>query len=358
MRSIKICSALLMMAFSVSCEKESLDPTGNQITVDQDQLTFSEFVNSGIDVEKYLQTVSQNESALKIANKSASETSSIGNEDYTCGSMEVVTEDFEEGRMLPDNAGQFLGPLNEDTPASKFQPGDIQPGISITTITTRTDQKSILALYGQLVRGTYSKVIYSETPNDDLVVDFTTDDVEIVSLDILSFPYPDIQASQEVTVQVIYESGEKWSEDVIASTTGLRWEVTGYEPISQIIISSTKNDAWIGVDNITFGYCDDNDADGCLDGDDAFPGSNMEATVNIGSCDSGVENRLTAECGVSMSDLINVLEADSYRNKGQFVSSVASQTNLWVASGLISELEKDALMSCAAGTDFLNYSLN
>jgi hypothetical protein len=98
--------------------------------------------------------------------------------------------------------------------------------------------------------------------------------------------------------------------------------------------------------------CDlDDDNDGCLDVVDPIPFSNLETTVNLDGCDSGVDNRITSNCGYTMSDMIDALEAGTYKNHGQFVSAMASLSNSWKASGLISGEEKDAIMTCADSSD-------
>lgn len=94
--------------------------------------------------------------------------------------------------------------------------------------------------------------------------------------------------------------------------------------------------------------CDaDDDNDGCLDVDDPTPFSNLEATVDIKGCDTSVENRITSSCGLTMSDMIDALEAGTYKNHGEFVKEMAKLSNTWEISGLISGEEHGAIMSCA-----------
>ncbi|TPV35377.1 hypothetical protein FJ651_00195 [Paucihalobacter ruber] len=116
----------------------------------------------------------------------------------------------------------------------------------------------------------------------------------------------------------------------------------------------------IGFDDVTFGSTtpgggDDSDGDGCEDEDDEIIDSNMEATVTIDGCDSGVVNRVTpGSCGIMMSDVIDVLEAGTYKNHGQFVSAVADVVNGWFDAGLITLEEMDAIMSCAGQANIPN----
>ncbi len=99
---------------------------------------------------------------------------------------------------------------------------------------------------------------------------------------------------------------------------------------------------------ITSGISCDSDGDGCADVNDEIINSNMEATVTIDGCDSGVPNEVTLDsCGITMSDLMDALELGDYRNHGQFVRAVAHVVNGWYDSELITLEEKDAIMTCA-----------
>ncbi len=135
-------------------------------------------------------------------------------------------------------------------------------------------------------------------------------------------------------------------------------EFCNFDPIAvpfegtamSVVFSGAANQ--IGFDDVTFGSTTpgaiDSDGDGCPDEDDEIINSNMEETVTIDGCDSGVENRITpGSCGITMSDVMDVLEAGTYRNHGQFVRTVAHVVNGWFNAGLITLEEKDAIMSCA-----------
>ncbi|PKA84545.1 pre-peptidase [Ulvibacter sp. MAR_2010_11] len=90
-------------------------------------------------------------------------------------------------------------------------------------------------------------------------------------------------------------------------------------------------------------FCDA-DGDGCNDDVDPHPNSNMDATVNIDGCDSGVANVFIG-CS-TMNDLIGDCAAAA-ANHGDFVSCVAHLTNEWKAAGLISGRDKGRIQSCA-----------
>lgn len=95
------------------------------------------------------------------------------------------------------------------------------------------------------------------------------------------------------------------------------------------------------------GWFADADLDGVADGNDCSPNSDLRATINIGTCDSGVPNTLFAN-GCTISDLISQIAASS-RNHGAFVSGVARLTNELKKTGLITGDQKGAIQSCAAG---------
>ena len=138
-----------------------------------------------------------------------------------------------------------------------------------------------------------------------------------------------------------------------------------WDPIAIPFEGTAKSVVFSGVanriafDDVTFGSTTpgavDSDGDGCLDDDDEIPSSNMEATVTIDGCDSGVVNRTTqGSCGITMSDMIDGLEAGTYINHGQFVRAVANVINGWFAAGFITLEEKDAIMACAGQANIPN----
>lgn len=93
--------------------------------------------------------------------------------------------------------------------------------------------------------------------------------------------------------------------------------------------------------------CDeDDDNDGIVDTLDPTPLSNIEATVQVGTCDSNIDNQNLGD-GNTISDLIDKFENTEFKNNGQFRKAAAQLAESLVDQGLISEDEKDALMTCA-----------
>ena len=91
---------------------------------------------------------------------------------------------------------------------------------------------------------------------------------------------------------------------------------------------------------------EDADQDGILDEYDSCLASDLEDTIIIYSCDSGVENLLLDD-GCSLNDLIAQCN-HQLKNHGMFVSCVSRLTNGWKREGWISRPEKGAIQRCAA----------
>lgn len=72
----------------------------------------------------------------------------------------------------------------------------------------------------------------------------------------------------------------------------------------------------------------------------------IQGTVEIDGCDTGVTNAVT-NTGSTMQHMINLLEAETYRNHGQFVRAVAKLTNTWSSEGLLTPGDKGKIMGCA-----------
>jgi len=93
----------------------------------------------------------------------------------------------------------------------------------------------------------------------------------------------------------------------------------------------------------------DTDGDGINNDVDQCPDSNLNTTVVIAGCDSGVSNVLF-DNGCTMADDIDQCAAGA-KNHGKFVSCVAKLTNYWKKNKLISGKEKGSIQRCAAKSD-------
>ena len=100
------------------------------------------------------------------------------------------------------------------------------------------------------------------------------------------------------------------------------------------------------IDTAEVVVLEDADKDGILDEDDSCLASDLEDTISIYSCDSGVENLLLDD-GCSLNDLIAQCD-HQLKIHGMFVSCVSLLTNSWKKEGWISWKEKGAVQRCAA----------
>jgi hypothetical protein len=93
----------------------------------------------------------------------------------------------------------------------------------------------------------------------------------------------------------------------------------------------------------------DIDGDGVPDDEDGCPNSDLNATVIIAGCETGIEN-LLFDNGCTLSDQVAEVAAGA-RNHGKFVSGVAKLTNNLKKAGIISGREKGTIQSCSARAD-------
>ncbi len=89
----------------------------------------------------------------------------------------------------------------------------------------------------------------------------------------------------------------------------------------------------------------DADGDGVPDNTDNCPNSDLNPTVVIDGCDTGVPNVISAD-GCSANDLIAQCAAAA-NNHGQFVKCVAALSNSLKSAGTISGKQAGAINSCA-----------
>jgi hypothetical protein len=104
----------------------------------------------------------------------------------------------------------------------------------------------------------------------------------------------------------------------------------------------SKETVGIAILRIVFGP--DSDGDGVIDPKDECPNSNLDPTVVVGSCDSGVSNTLLAG-GCTISDRIQECD-DSAKNHGAFRRCVSKLGDSLQKDGVLTGPEKDRILSC------------
>lgn len=252
MKHLKIASYLLIMVtFLTSCEEETLTVT--EIT------------------------------ATKTNGEEPSNTQFFfSEEDFPCSEY-LPFEDFNE----VGNTG-VSSPLDESS--NVF---NIPRGISFESqsgnLFTNTDT---------YYQGSWYRALYSSGTNVDLVINFSIN-VKNVGMLVHNRDW-----SHATTVEVYGNSG--MLESTTIQFTGYTGTYVGFsatEPITQIILKGT----FPGVDNITFGDCEDYDSDGCFNEEDAYPHSNMNATLSLGENSYEDIDNILVDCGTTMQDQIDNL---------------------------------------------------
>ena len=133
------------------------------------------------------------------------------------------------------------------------------------------------------------------------------------------------ESGATITQDGLYTAGNTLGKDTVTITDGCN------------DVSATAE--------ITVGN-NDADGDGVPDDADNCPESNLDETIIIGKCDSGVINQ-RFEDGCTMSDLIAGCGIGA-RNHIKNIRCVAHLTNEWKAEGLISGEQKGAIQRCVA----------
>ncbi|MHB1148070.1 MAG: hypothetical protein ACYC01_10820 [Lutibacter sp.] len=362
MKSLKMSIYLLLIiSLFTGCEKETTtlpeNPAMNvQDTKIIDQNSYKslfDMIMAGVDMESYYKSLPEQD--LKMSNQTTSQiTEYTGVEffyeseagfDFPCNNM--PTEDFSSIDIeMSDGSLYFVGsPLDMNTDNGYFSPGDILPGISFT---------STNGLY--VWNSSYwdaNKLIFTSNYFDDLIINFTSANVTSVSMKIAQVwtgGYTNIDiAVYDFSDNLLGTSG------VYIQPYGINWGVTSVEPIKKIILTGY----FPGVDNVSFGICDDLDGDGVLNENDAHPNSDMSEFINIVGCNPNVKNVLVKN-GSTMMDQITDLIADinsqyngdnyTYLHK-RFMTKLAQITYNWRIAKLITTTERSRISSCAWGAN-------
>lgn len=348
----------LALLFITSCEKETeLLPENSKIDnqkIESSDLqnfkSISESLESGFDLESYqksmgnMKKMESTQTSYQLDDFVETDLQFFYSpESFQCTNM--PTEDFEEGisgSTSPDY-------INENTDSYMFSPGDILPGVSIHTMNNSGSSNDNFYLYDN----GFSKALFVNYWVDYMIIDFTTNNVTAVNMDVFS-----IWDESDITIEVFGNSGSLGTTIVYGTNSGTYWGVKSNEPITRITLYSLSNRAE-GIDNLSFGNCDDMDGDGFLNEVDAHPNSDMSEKINIGSYNPNVDNKMVKN-GTMMMDQINDLidqtnaqyygENYTYLHK-RFMTELAQITYRWRMSRLITATQRSQISSCAWGAN-------
>ncbi|MFK5959362.1 MAG: hypothetical protein QM495_10920, partial [Lutibacter sp.] len=279
---------LLTVVFYTSCEKETSNFTENsEMNVQEVELqsfkSLLDMKESGIDLQSYMNSLSKQVSnSTKNLVSQRTEDSGLqffsSAEEFPCDNL--PTEDFEEGNV--DGVAIFSGTLDENTDNGIFSPGDILPGVLFTVTGENSNE---FALLDDNFLGNTSKVFGPNSFNNDLVINFSSNNVYFVSMDVLSNV-----SDQAIEIEIFGNLGSLGTTFVYSTMLGTFFGIQSEEPIKSIeFYSGIDTGSGELIDNLSFGDCD-SDGDGVLNEDDPFPNSNMSESVYIDECSPDIEN--------------------------------------------------------------------
>jgi len=339
-----------MFTIITSCEKETITVQENaEMKADEIDLhSFESIIDlqeSGIDIQSYMNSLSKQVS--KTTKETVSQREEVTGlqfyssaEEFPCSSL--PTEDFEEANVNVDEVAAFDGPLNENSDNGVFSPGDILPGVEFSV--TGSELRNFVIL-GPGFIGNTSNAFGPNSFNDNLIINFTTNNVHNISMNVLrGFGESDIE------IEIFGNSGSLGITSVFGTNIGTYFGVQSVEPIIRIELEGFGE----LIDNLSFGVCD-TDGDGVSDDKDPYPNSNMSETIYIDGCEPNIDNVFSAE-GTTMMDEIDALVAEineQYNGENydelhrDFTRGIAKITYYWRKDRLITRGERSAISSCA-----------
>lgn len=334
MKKFQLYTLFLMLFLVTGCEQDSLDTTidpGSESFLKQDDQSFLELKKVLPGMERF---ESQPEFDKYLNSLSKLENVTAGSRSVTSGDSEIFSSS--------DEFAAFCGELQTEDFSDQ---ANLDPNFELSSESGFTFFFPLFLFNSQAGTG-----ILPQSGLDKLYLDITSDNINMVGLDLYDF---DFFTGGTLQIDIYGENGLIQSESQSTPVPFQRnfWAISTKEPITRIEMYSTDNSVHVALDKITYGTCSvDADGDGCLDEDDPFVNSNMDEFINIDGCDTGIENKLTENCGVMMADLIGEAMATS-KNHGEFVSEITHYANKWVEEGLIDTNEKSAIISCASKAD-------
>lgn len=336
MKKLKIITMSLILSVAISgCEKESIDLPLEE-SIQTPILTIEDYMKSGGKVGPFEVKQVEGQNDILKSHITIGDVDIYNNqEEFLLSSSDLFYIDF-TGPPAP-----VFQPLNEFSDDGTYSPGDIPEGISFNTLNLNQNTNHFVRFNNNLIVRLYSgdpKVFFKLTMDFNLKVQKVAFDV--ITLNLFG------TLPGGTTIVVEGANGVIHSQIVYPSNS-LFFGIETQEPISRILIYTEQVNSIVGVDNVYFGEFPDTDSDGCIDQKDSIPTSNMETTVQVGSCNSGVENRVTSVCGVMMSDKIDEIMRNTTSQRALF-QDFSILTNTWVGEGLINTQEQNALLQCAS----------
>jgi len=357
MKHLKMSICLLFtVSLFTSCEKETTALPENPEMNVQDIKSVGDAILAGVDIQTYLNNLPKQENTANRPSLSQLPGNSGLNfyfnaEDMPCGDLPTESFDganYDNGWPTYDDSNI----LDENTNSYMFSPGDILPGISFESASQN---------YWGLYLWSYEyynvdKALF-ENGYEDLIINFTNNNVTSVSMNISSW-----YGYVNIYMDVYGDSGYLGTSSVYLNNNsyeGEYWGVTSSEAITKIVLYNQWGGGYVGVDDVSFGNCNDLDGDGVLNENDAHPNSDMSEKINIGGCNPNVDNKMVKN-GSTMMDQINDLVAQTnsqYNGENydylhqRFMTKLAGITYNWRMARLITATQRSKISSCAWGAN-------
>ncbi|MDO9037432.1 MAG: hypothetical protein Q7U59_03685 [Lutibacter sp.] len=380
MKHLKITMYLLLTAIIfTSCEKETTALPENAETNVPDIKTenqlplnsISEIIKSGVDLKTYFNSrpIPENTGARPAYSQIPNPDLQFfySPEGLPCNNL--PTEDFEDANY----DGHLPNYLNENSSNSIFSSGDILPGISF--VLTRNNYYAgpeydyldwYMNNYGFYIwTESYwgaQKALMSNYEFTDLTINFSGNNITNVSMDLLSWNYTNV---------IIYVYGANdtllGADVVYVPISPTFWAVQALAPISKIVIKSEDYWDYEGVDNVSFGNCDDIDGDGVLNDNDAHPMSDFSEYININGCNPNVKNVLVKNGSTMMDQITDLIAQTNSQYNGEnytylhkrFMTELSQITYRWRMARLITATQRSKISTCAwnATVPFTNWDV-
>lgn len=160
----------------------------------------------------------------------------------------LAIEDFEESRVTAGNTSAvFAEPLDATTNNAYFSPGEITPGLQITTVSTADPSNSLWTLAARELLHNTSKIVGSLRAADNLQIVFQNNNTYAAGMDLL------LEFAGNVATIIVYGpngtlSGLTQQNQPIPAETF--FGIYAQQPISRIEILSPASEF---IDNIQFG---------------------------------------------------------------------------------------------------------
>lgn len=399
---------LLTAAIFTSCEKETIAlPENSEMNVQrpkeilpQKPMSLFGMMQSGVNMDAYFRSLQKTQS--KMAKQTTAQRAFNTNVEFYDSAEEfdnntLPTEDFEDAQgytnsgffdytvYYPENpeyveynyyyndfySNAFPKLLNENNLYGVFNEGDFTSGISFELIKNEyafenswwRDYYSVEQLeewmdnYGFYIQSSdyqyvyhpewnsgNSKTLFSNYDFTDLVIKFSDNNVNSVSLNILY--------GGNITFHIYDTSGNLLATDNTYIYNGY-WGVTSKVSIGKIVMISDYNNE--NVDNVSFGFNADFDGDGVLNANDAHPNSDLRRGLNIGGIKTKIDNKMVKNGSTMMDQLNDLIAQTNAQYNGQnydylhkrFMTELAQLTYNWRMARLITATQRSQISSIA-----------